>query len=69
ITFHDYNASKNSKINLSPQNINAQSSPPFSLPIKPSIPNTKTPKFTPLAFITAPYNNLQTQTQFPLNDL
>ncbi|MBA0847792.1 hypothetical protein Goshw_023439 [Gossypium schwendimanii] len=62
-------------INLPPRNVNAPiftskpSSPPFSLPIKPSNPNTKTPKFTPLASITVPCNNnCQTQTQSPLND-
>ncbi|TYI51709.1 hypothetical protein E1A91_D12G194900v1 [Gossypium mustelinum] len=56
------------EINLPQRNINAQSSPPFSLSIKPSNPNTKIPQFTPLASITAPCNNPQTQTQFPLND-
>ncbi|XWS31203.1 hypothetical protein CRYUN_Cryun23aG0057500 [Craigia yunnanensis] len=46
--------------------------PPLSLPIKPSKPNTKNPKFAPLASVspspTIPCKTPQIRTQPPLND-
>ncbi|KAE8713108.1 hypothetical protein F3Y22_tig00110216pilonHSYRG00041 [Hibiscus syriacus] len=63
---------------LPPRNFNSPISsskpslPPFSLPIKPPKPNTKTPIFLPLASVSPstiiPNESPQIQTQSPFND-